>query len=429
MKSMANTANSLLDLIRTKKAKIGVIGLGYVGLPLAILFAKKGFSVTGFTRNESKASLFMHGKHPLSDKAIDKDLQEVIEKKKFNAVHINGIDLQEQHIIIICVPTPVDENKKPDLTDLLAVASIFSSIDLSFKLIINESTVAPFTSRDVFGKFKGNYFLAASPERIDPGNKTKTTATIPKVVGGINKKSAKLAKELYQKIMTAEIVEVNSMETAEMTKMLENTYRAVNIALIDEFAKVSEACGIDILEVIKAAKTKWSFQAHYPGLGVGGHCIPVDPYYVVSLANDLAVDMPVVTSGLSEIAGMPLFVFEKVLRLYKKGMRVLVYGLTYKKDVGDLRESPVIVFCKLLKNKGIEFSVYDPFINPSSVEKMGFVAGNLEKTDVFVVGTDHSALIRDYHKAVDDETIIIDGRNFFTTKKGKGVYGVGRTII
>lgn len=421
--------SDLSQKINKKVAKIGVIGLGYVGLPLALLFAKKGFTVTGFARDEKKAALFMEGKHHLLTSEVDNDLRDLLEKKKFNVTHINSKDLKDQDVLIICVPTPIDENKKPDLRDLLGVADSLSPIDLTGKLIVNESTVAPFTTRKVFGRFKSKHFLVSSPERIDPGNDTKTTATIPKVIGGINKQSAKLARVLYGNIMKAEIIEVGSLEAAEMAKMLENTYRAVNIALIDEFAKVSEACGIDILEVIKAAKTKWSFQVHYPGLGVGGHCIPVDPYYIVSLANDLGVDMPVVTSGLSEIAGMPLFVFGKVLRLYKKGMKVLVYGLTYKKDVGDLRESPVIVFCKLLKNKGIEFSVYDPFINPSSVEKMGFVAGNLEKTDVFVVGTDHSALMQDYHKAVDDETIIIDGRNFFTTKKGKGVYGVGRTII
>lgn len=422
-------AQRLLQKIEKKTATIGIIGLGYVGLPLALLFAKKGFSVLGFTRNKAKADLLKKGKNQLADRVIDREFKGLIKKKRFTIIPLNRKDLERCDVLIICVPTPVDKDKKPDLSDLQNVGKTLGHIRLLGKLIINESTVAPFTTRDILGTFKSDYFLVASPERIDPGNKTKTTETIPKVVGGSNRESTRLAKTLYKMVINADIVEVASLEAAEMAKMLENTYRAVNIALIDEFAKLAEICGIDILDVINAAKTKWTFQAHYPGIGVGGHCIPVDPYYILSLARDRGSDMAVVAAGLSEINEMPRFVAEKVFRLYKKGMRVLVYGITYKKDVPDLRESPVVVFCRMLADYGINFTLYDPFVSPAVLEKIGMMPGKLAIADIFIVGTDHSVLTKDYTKAIGKNTIVIDGRNFFPTKVGRAVYGVGRTMV
>lgn len=400
---------SLLAKINSKKAKIGVIGMGYVGLPLALLLAKKGFSVTGFVRNEKRKRDF---------------------NKVFKGVEaITSPALAKQDIIIICVPTPIDKNKNPDLTDLTEVANQLSKINITGKLLINESTVAPFMTRKLFTRFSGKYFLTCSPERIDPGNRDKTTEYIPKVIGGIDKASLELGIALYKTILKGEIVPVASLETAEMAKMLENTYRTVNIALINEFAKLAENCEIDILEVIKAAKTKWSFQAHYPGIGVGGHCIPVDPYYVVALAKDRGVSLPVTQTALSENEEMPRFVAEKISKNYKSGMKVLVYGITYKKDVADLRESPVLVFCEYLKKKKIEFTVYDPLINRGEIRKQNLIPGILKFTDILVVGTDHSTLQDDYKKVVGENTIVIDGRNFFKKKVGKKVLGVGRNLV
>lgn len=402
----------LLEKIKNKSAKVGVIGLGYVGLPLAVLFATKGFRVTGFVRKKEKLN----------------SLKEIIKNKSLDIKVTNPIDLQAQDVIIVCVPTPVDKEKKPDLTDLITVSKELSKLNLSGKLIINESTVAPFTTREIFGKITKNCFLACSPERVDPGNETKTTENIKKVIGGKDRESLILGKFLYEQILKSGVVEVGSLEAAEMTKMLENTYRAVNIALINEFAKLAEACGLDILEIIAAAKTKWSFQAHYPGIGVGGHCIPVDPYYLLELAKKYKVEMKVVKNGLLENEGMPQFLAEKVKNNYKKGMRVLVYGLTYKKDIDDVRESPVIILCRLLKKLGINFTVFDSLLGEKKIKELGFKPGILEITDIFIVGTDHSRLTKDYQKAIREKTLIIDGRNFFVSCKGKKVLGVGRTL-
>lgn len=421
--------SNLSKKIKSKKVKVGIIGLGYVGLPLSILFAKKGFLVTGFLRNSEKLKSMQNGNSYLGDSNIDYDLKHVLLKKTLLLKITNSSDLEKQDVIIICVPTPVDNKKNPNLTDLNAVGKLLSQINMENKLIINESTVAPFTTRKVLGSLGDSYFLVCSPERIDPGNKSKDVENIQKVIGGIDRKSLLLGKTLYKQILNKNVVMVNSLEAAEMTKMLENTYRAVNIALINEFAHLAEKCQIDILDVIKAAKSKWSFQAHYPGIGVGGHCIPVDPYYILELAKSHGISMKVVKEGLLVNESMPKSILGKVIENYKTGMKVLVYGITYKKDVNDLRESSVIEFCKLLQEKGINFFVYDPVLKEEKIENLGYKVGRLEEVDLFIVGTDHRQLKKDYLKAVDNNTIVIDGRNFFKTKRGKKVIGVGRILL
>ena len=421
--------DELLKKISVGKAKVGIVGLGYVGLPMALLFAKHNFPVTGFVRDNKKKEMLNTGKSYFFGPKIDKDLKQSIKKKNFRAVLTNTKDLSLQDVIIICVPTPVDKNKKPDLNDLMQVRDALKKVNLSGKLIINESTVAPFTTREILGNFKSQYFLACSPERVDPGNKSKTTDNIAKVVGAVDNESLKLAKELYSKVIKAEIVEVSSLESAEMAKMLENTYRAVNIALINEFVKLAEKLDIDILEVIHAAKSKWSFQPHYPSIGVGGHCIAVDPYYILELAKKKKIPMGIIKESLLENESMPEYVFDKVVSLYRNGMKILVYGLTYKKDVSDLRESPAITFCTLLRQKNIPFLVYDPLIDKEDIQKIGFKNGKLEKVDIFVVATAHNKLSQDYKKVIGNKTIVIDGQNFFDKKVGKGVFGVGRTFL
>lgn len=426
---MDSLYTNLLKKIETKTSKIGIIGLGYVGLPLGVLFAKKGFLVTGFVRNKEKKEMLDNGRSYIEDEKIVSSLPDLVKKKRLVVRTTNAADIQKQDIIIVCVPTPVTDAKKPDLADLQKVGEQLSTVDLTGKLIINESTVAPFTTSDILGNFKLEYFLACSPERVDPGNQKKTTEFIPKVIGGKDKKSLQLAKELYKQVLSADIIEVENIESAEMAKMLENSYRAVNIALVNEFAKLAEKCNIDILDVLKAAKTKWTFQAHYPSIGVGGHCIPVDPYYILELAEKKHVSMKVVLDSLLENEHMPKYILEKLLSVYKKGKKVLVYGLTYKKDVGDLRESPVILFCKMLKEKKIPFSVYDPFVSEKDIQNLRLTRGVLKKTDIFVVGTAHAMLANDYKKAVGADTIVIDGQNFFDRKVGKKVIGIGRIFL
>ena len=329
----------LLSKIKNKKAIVGVIGLGYVGLPLALAIIKQGYTVQGYVRsNESKKNILAGAKDIVDNSEF---LLKSIKNKKIS-ISTTTTNLEKCDIIIICIPTPVNKNKKPDLSSLKDVASKLASINLSQKLLINESTVAPFTTSKVFGKLPGEYFLVCSPERIDPGT-NKTVESIPKVIGAADKESLELGVKFYEQILEKKVVRVSSLEAAEMTKMLENTYRAVNIALINEFAKLADSVGIDMLDVITAASSKWSFSTHYPGIGVGGHCIPVDPYYILEFAKKKNISMDVIKTSLNENESIPLYVLQKIKAMYKSGMEVVIYGLTYKKNVADLRESPVIV--------------------------------------------------------------------------------------
>jgi len=419
-----NNQKKLLKKIREKKAKIAVIGLGYVGLPLAIMFAKSGFSVKGYIKTKKKIESLNNG---ISNVGFDKELRKVIRTRRFSVGNITEKTLKVNDIFIICVPTPIDKNRKPDLSSLKSVAKKLSQFKLDGKLLINESTVAPYTTRKILGSLGENYFLVCSPERIDPGS-SKTVDSIPKIVGGINEESLIIGTALYTHVLKNKLVLVNSMEIAEMSKMLENTYRAVNIGLINEFAKLADSINIDILDVIHAAKSKWSFQAHYPGIGVGGHCIPVDPHYLLHLAKNKKMDMKIVQNSLINNEGMPEYIAQKISKNYKKGMRVLIYGLTYKKNVADLRESPVLVLCKLLMKRKIDFYIYDPLLDKNQISDLGLSVGKLETADILVVGTDHKELTRDYSSIVGNNTIVVDGRNFFLNKVGKKVLGVGRLL-
>lgn len=421
-------AARLAKKINNKRATIGIVGLGYVGLPLALLFAKKGFLVTGFVKNKKRAEELSNGITSLGEAQVEEDLRGLIAQKRFSVKVSDPSFLKECDVIIVCVPTPVDNMKKPDITDLRQVAKTLSSFDVSGKLIINESTVAPFTTREVFGNLKKGYFLVCSPERIDPGNRLKNTETIAKIVGGRDRESTYLGKLLYEQIVKEPVVKVSSMEVAEMSKMLENTYRCVNVALVNEFAKLADALNIDILEVIEAAKTKWSFHPHYPGIGTGGHCIPVDPYYILHLAKDKGLSMNIVNYALKKNEDMPKYALNKILKIYKKGAKILVYGLSYKKNVRDLRESPVITLCNLLKDRNIPFYVNDPIVEIKEIEKLGYKYSEIKIVDIFVVGTDHDSLSKDYHSAIGRHTYVIDGRNYFKNKVGKKVFGIGRKI-
>jgi len=422
------THQSLKEKILDKSAAVGVIGLGYVGLPLATLVAKKGFRVTGFGRDAKKINLLTEGISDI-ESVEKKELRSLVAKGNIRFTHIDADQFALQDIYIICVPTPVDQAKHPDLTAIADIARRLSLNLLNGKLIINESTVAPGTTREEFGDLGGTYLLACSPERVDPGNKEKSVRTITKIVGGVNKKSLDAAKSFYEMILDAPVIAVSSLESAEMVKMLENTYRAVNIALVNEFARLTEKQGLDIVEIIEAAKTKWSFHAHYPSIGVGGHCIPVDPWYLVDFGRKHGVDLPVIEHGLKENEEMTEHVAQKVVSLYKPGMRVFLYGLTYKKDVKDLRESPVVRFGRILLKHKVSFTVYDPLLRDDEIKALGFKLGKPENVDIFIVGTDHKSLTSDFKKVVNKQTIVVDGRNFFRIKVGKAVYGVGRALL
>lgn len=424
-----NRYKILKDKIEQKRVVIGVIGLGYVGLPLAVLLSEKGYMVRGFLRHKDKVNQLNNGKNDLGDESLTKSLKSVLNKGSLSVFKFSKDKLADCEVYIICVPTPISEDKTPDLSALEGVADQLKRLDLAGKLIINESTVASTMTRAVFGRLSdAEYYLACSPERIDPGNSLKVVSNISKVLGGINEPSLKLAKLIYKQILSANVVTVSSLEAAEMTKMLENTYRAVNIALINEVAQLCEKIDLDVLEIVKAASSKWSFQAHYPGVGVGGHCIPVDPYYLLKIAKENQLDMNVVKQSLLTNESMPTKFAEKISREYKDGMKVLLYGITYKKDVADLRESPVLELMKILKEMKIEFVVYEPVLPNEELIRLGIANAKLQIVDMLIVGTGHSALSRDYKKLVGKNTIVVDGRNFFLNKVGNKVIGIGRKM-
>lgn len=417
----------LLKKITAKKTKIAIIGLGYVGLPLAILFAKRGFSVTGFARNLEKLDNINLGQTEFTE--LNHDIKKYVAKNKFIAKKLNTKELATHDIFIICLPTPVNRNKNPDISALKQCSNLLGKINITNKFIINESTVAPFTTQNLFGNFGKDYFLACSPERVDPGINAKTTEKIPKLIGASDDESLELGLALYGIILKNNIIPVSAMEVAEMSKMLENTYRAVNIALSNEFALLAEKLNIDILEIIKAAKSKWSYQAHYPGIGVGGHCIPVDPYYVLALGKKNNINMPLISTGLQVNEKMPNHLFEQIKNVYEQGKQIFVYGLSYKKDIPDLRESPVLQLCNLLKRENISFVTFDPYITKSQIKNMGFEYSEPQLTDILIVGTDHKNLKKDWKKIVYKKTIIIDSRNYFKKRVGKKVIGVGRSLL
>ncbi|PIP61951.1 UDP-N-acetyl-D-glucosamine dehydrogenase [Candidatus Roizmanbacteria bacterium CG22_combo_CG10-13_8_21_14_all_38_20] len=420
----------LKDKLENKQATIGVIGLGYVGLPLAVLLARKGYKVQGFIRNQDKVNQLNKGENELGDESLTESLKSELKKGNLSVSTLSKDKLVSCDVYMVCVPTPVTEDKKPDLTALVSVAAHFKELDLAGKLIINESTVAPTMTRAVFGELSDvEYFLACSPERIDPGNGLKEVSNIAKVLGGLNENSLQLAYVLYKQILSADVVTVSSLEAAEMTKMLENTYRAVNIALINEVAQLCEMLDLDVLEIVKAASSKWSFHAHYPGVGVGGHCIPVDPYYLLKLAKENQLEMNVVRQSLLTNESMPTKFAQMIKSEYKDGMKVLLYGVTYKKDVADIRESPVLELMKILKEMKIEFMIYDPVLSDAELKRLDITNAKLQVVDMLIVGTGHTALGMDYKKLVRDNTVVIDGRNFFLNKVGRSVVGVGRRLL
>ena len=412
------------SLIRSKKAVVGVIGLGYVGLPLVRLFSLKGFRVLGFDIDPAKIEKLKRGESYI--KSISKELLKKI-SRSFEATG-DFKRLKEADAIIICVPTPLHEDSRPDLSFIEATARTISQNLREGQLVVLESTTYPGTTREIMkpelDKAGVGYLLAFSPEREDPGNKQWTNADIPKVVGGIDEASRKAAAALYGSAIV-QVVEVSSPEVAESAKLLENIYRCVNIALVNELKMCFERMGIDIWEVIRAASTKpFGFQPFYPGPGLGGHCIPLDPFYLswrakefqfatrfIELAGQLNVQMPYYILGRLEDA------FRKINKSLA-GTTILVLGLAYKKDIDDTRESPSFKVIELLEAKGATVRAHDPFLPriPSTRHYKHLKAKTVELTektladmDAVVIVTDHSSY--DFAWIVKNSRLVVDTRN------------------
>jgi UDP-N-acetyl-D-glucosamine dehydrogenase len=427
---------NLLEKIEQKNATVGVIGLGYVGLPLALAFAEKGMPVIGFDIDPKKYDLLNSGKSYIKYIAAER-IADVVEKKVFSATD-DFNRLPEADVLIICLPTPLDEHMEPDMSFIENNAKLISTHLKKGQLIILESTTYPGTTEELLadileesGMIRGeDFFLAFSPEREDPGSKHFSTTTIPKVVGGTDPASGQLAVALYDTIIS-KTVPVSSAAVAEATKLTENIFRAVNIALVNELKIIYDKMGINVWEVLDAAETKpFGFMRFNPGPGWGGHCIPIDPFYLTWKAKELGL-----TTRFIELAGqvnitMPNWVINKLqleLNNHRKpvnGSKILLLGMAYKKDIDDVRESPALVILDMLFDLGAKVDYHDPFVDSipmtrahpqrAGMKSVELSPGNIADYDAILLVTDHSDL--DYKTIVENAQLFIDTRGVIHNK-------------
>ncbi len=427
---MSDAAATLIDKIRQRTARVGIIGLGYVGLPLARAFARTGFRVLGFDVDAHKVAQLNAGKSYI--KQFPDSTIVGMREKGFEAT--DRFDrLGEADAVLICVPTPLTDAREPDLKYVEDSAHAVAAQLRAGQLVVLESTTYPTTTRGVVlpilartGLTPGKDFLLAfSPEREDPGNATFSVNNIPKVVGGLDRGSGDAACSLYSAVVP-QVVRVNSPETAEACKILENTYRAVNIALVNELKVLYDRMGIDVWEVIDAAKTKpFGFQAFYPGPGLGGHCIPVDPFYLTWVARKYGFNTRFIELAGEVNTGMPAFVVTKLADALNevgkavKGSNVALLGVAYKKDVDDPRESPSFELLDKLITKGARVTYNDPHVSElprmrhwpqlPAMESQTITPEYLAAQDAVLIATDHTAY--DYDAIVKHSRLVIDTRN------------------
>ena len=425
--------NKILDKVKTRTAKIGIVGLGYVGLPTAIFFAENGFNVIGVEINEKNLKKINQGLSPLGELNLDSRLSKVVNDNNLFATSDIKWATRKSDIIISIVPTPVDEFKDPDLAPIISSGTEIGKGLTKGKLVILESTVYPGVTEETLqplleqsGLKAGEDFgLAYCPERYNPGDEEHGIENVSRVLGGINPQWAEITRELYQIIINKDVKVLRNIKTAEAAKVIENTQRDLNIALINELAMIFERLDIDIMDVIDGASTKWNFNVYYPGAGVGGHCLPVDPYYLVKKAKELGYHSKVITAGRSINDNMPLHMLSLVQDALNdqakslKNSNIVVLGFSYKENVGDPRQSPAKTLLKHLKWKGANVIVVDPYIEEIN-PKFGLLNNNLydalNGADVMVLITSH-----DDFKSIDFKKIkklmktpiVIDGRRIY----------------
>jgi UDP-N-acetyl-D-glucosamine dehydrogenase len=422
-------AEMLLQKIADKSVKIGVIGLGYVGLPLAVTFAKNGVTVLGFEKSSQKTEAVNHAQNYIGDVA-DADLTTVVTETKKLFATTDFTCIKECDALIICVPTPLDAFKKPDMSYIENSCVDIGRNMRSGVFICLESTTYPTTTEDFMkpiieresGLSEGkDFWLCFSPERVDPGNKKYKTDNTPKVVGALGKDAAKIAEALYS-IAIKHLHLVSSPRAAEMVKILENTYRLINISLVNELALLAGKMDIDIWEVIEAAKTKpYGFQAFYPGPGIGGHCIPLDPFYLEHIAKNFNFELSMIHAAGAINDLMPYRMMNKIafaLNRQKKplnGSTVVFLGVAYKPDIDDARESPALLLMDLVARKGAAVLYHDPYI-PEVTDDNGAHYTGVELTDALIKSADcvvfttnHSCF--DVKHIVDTARLVVDTRN------------------
>lgn len=416
----------LLEKINNKKIKVGVVGLGYVGLPLAVEKANAGYETIGFDVQENKVSMVNRGENYIGD-VVDAKLKQLVEEGKLRATTDFSF-IKDVDTVCICVPTPLDLYKQPDLSYVINSTKAVAKYIHKGMIVILESTTYPGTTEEILKPILENsglkcgedFFLAFSPERVDPGNKHYNTKNTPKVVGGCTEACTEIAAALYENVLEGEIHKVSSPAVAEMEKILENTFRNINIGLANEMAILCNRMGIDVWEVIDAAKTKpYGFMPFYPGPGLGGHCIPLDPFYLEWKAKEYDYHTKLIeTSGIINDS-MPEFVLEnimKILNLHKKalnGSKVLLMGLAYKNDIDDYRESPALKVIELLQKNGAKVVVNDPYCPEARYKDKKYYSVDwkefIDESDIVVITTNHSCY--DYDEIVKRAKLVYDTRN------------------
>ncbi len=425
---MNNNKHILLEKIASRTAHVGVIGLGYVGLPLVVEFAASGFNSTGFEVDTRKADSINQGESYIPD-VPTAHVAELVAAKKLRATTDFGL-LKEQDIIIICVPTPLRKTKDPDVSYILAASEKIQAGMRPGQLIILESTTYPGTTDEVLRpifdetghKLDEDYFLAFSPERVDPGNEKYNTKNITKVVGGVTAISAEVAAAAYGTIVDR-VHPVSSARVAETCKLLENTFRAVNIGLVNELAQLCHTLNIDTWEVIAAAATKpFGFMPFYPGPGIGGHCIPLDPHYLSWKARMHGFEARFISLAEEVNSRMPEHVVELVTKGLNKhrkaanGSKILIMGVAYKRDIDDMRESPALAIIEQLQELGADVYFHDPYVEKIHLEGNGSNLTGVElsqslvaESDCVVIVTDHRKI--DYKWLAENAQLIVDTRN------------------
>ena len=423
---MSILKEQLLNKINNKTAKVGVVGLGYVGLPLAVEKANAGYETIGFDVQEKKVKSVNEGKNYIGD-VVDEELKNLVAEGKLKATTDFSF-VKDVDTICICVPTPLDLYKQPDLSYVVSSTESVAEYLHKGMLIILESTTYPGTTEEVLKpileksglKCGEDFFLAFSPERVDPGNKEYNTKNTPKVVGGCTEECTEVAAALYRNILEGDIHTVSCPAVAEMEKILENTFRNINIGLANEMAILCNRMGIDVWEVIDAAKTKpYGFMPFYPGPGLGGHCIPLDPFYLEWKAKEYDYHTRLIETSGEINDSMPEFVLDNVMKILNKnkkalnGAKVLLMGVAYKNDIDDYRESPAFKVIELLEKNGADLIVNDPYCPVSKYKDKEYHSVDwkdvIDDSDIVVITTNHSCY--DYEEIVSRAKAVYDTRN------------------
>ncbi len=418
----------LLKKIKNKDIKVGVVGLGYVGLPLAVEKARAGFETIGFDVQESKVKAVNEGHNYIGD-VVDDDLKILVSKGKLKAT-TDFAFVKDVDFVAICVPTPLDEHQQPDISYVKNSTVEIAKYLTKGTMVVLESTTYPGTTEELIKpileegsglKCGEDFYLGFSPERVDPGNKQFKTKNTPKVVGAVGKDATEVIASMYRAVLEGDVYEVSSPAVAEMEKILENTYRNINIGLVNELAILCNKMSISLWEVVDAASTKpYGFQPFYPGPGIGGHCIPLDPYYLSWKAREFGFHTSMIEASMMINDKMPEYCVErasKVLNRHRKalnGSKVLVVGVAYKQDIDDYRESPAIDVINVLKKTGADVDFYDPYI--LQYKDNGQVYTGLDKIDADIVASYDIVMITASHTTVDYDMIQQNAKAIFDTK-------------